>query len=128
VKAPAFLVPLLGPHADSCRLVGEDGRTIAAHVRGAFDSASRRKGLLGRTGLADGEAIVIAPCNAVHMFFMKFAIDVVYVGRDGRVVKVRPNLRPWRISAAWGAFAAIELAAGAAGRVGVEKGQRLAAV
>jgi uncharacterized protein len=59
------------------------------------------------------------------MFFMRFAIDVVFVGRDGEVVKVARNVRPWRIAAARRAKAALELAAGEAGRRRIEVGDRL---
>ncbi len=50
----------------------------------AVDSATRKKGLLGREGLADGGGLVIAPTNAVHTFFMRFPIDIVFVSRAGR--------------------------------------------
>ena len=54
-------------------------------------------GLLGRSSLKPGEALVIEPCNSVHTAFMRFTIDVVYVDKAGRVVKVSPNMRPFRI-------------------------------
>jgi uncharacterized membrane protein (UPF0127 family) len=56
---------------------------------------------------------------------MRFAIDVAFVSRDGRVVKVRSAVRPWRMSAAWGAFAVIEMAAGALEKNGVRPGDLL---
>lgn len=92
-----------------CALVNQRGEVIASKVRGAFDSASRKQGLLGRDGLDEGEAIIIAPCNAVHTFFMRFAIDVVYVDREGHVVRVKENLRPWRVDGCWRGFAVVEM-------------------
>jgi uncharacterized membrane protein (UPF0127 family) len=56
--------------------------------------------------------MIIAPSNAVHTFFMKFPIDLAFVGRDGRVRKVREVVRPWRMAAALRAYAVIELPAG----------------
>jgi uncharacterized membrane protein (UPF0127 family) len=102
------------------------GRTVATTVESAFDSASRRRGLLGRDGLAPGTVLILAPCSAVHTFFMRFPIDVVFVRRDGTVAAVRTSLRPWRMAAGRGAFAALEFAAGAAAEL--VPGDRLALV
>lgn len=60
---------------------------------------SRLVGLLGRSGLADDEALLLADCKQVHMFFMKFPIDVAFCTKDGEVVHVVHRLRPWRVSA-----------------------------
>jgi uncharacterized membrane protein (UPF0127 family) len=123
---PHFLAPLLKASADGFALVaaGRDA-PIATRLSPAFDSAARRRGLLGRTSLADDEALILAPCNAVHTFGMTFTIDVVYVARDGRVVKVRGRLAPRRVSAALSAFAVIELGEGSVARYGLQNGDRL---
>jgi uncharacterized protein len=89
------------------------GAIVADHLLTAFDSASRRQGLLGRDSLPDGNALIIAPSNAVHTFFMRFPIDIAFVRRDGRVIKVRSSVGPRRLSAALRAFAVVELRAGA---------------
>jgi uncharacterized membrane protein (UPF0127 family) len=83
------------------------------------------RGLLGRRGLENGEGLLLRPAGSIHMFFMRFAIDVVFVGRNGEVVKVVPKVRPWRIAAGRGARMALELAAGEAARRRVEVGNRL---
>jgi uncharacterized protein len=127
VKTPAFLAPLLRKDAGACRLHDHRGQVLASRLYGAFDSASRRRGLLGRERFDEGEAIVIAPCNAVHTFFMRFPIDVVYLDRKGRVVKVKPNLRPGRVNGSWRGFAVVELAAGTAARLGLREGDVLTA-
>lgn len=98
---------------------------MADHLEAALDSASRRKGLLGREGLPPGAGLVIAPSNAVHTFSMRFAIDVVFVRRTGVVAKVRHSMPRARIAAAFMAFAVIELPAGTAERTGVRAGDRL---
>jgi uncharacterized membrane protein (UPF0127 family) len=56
-------------------------------------------------------ALIIAPCNSIHTFFMRFAIDVVFVARDGRVVHVSRAVPAWRLRLALRAFAVVELAA-----------------
>ena len=89
------------------------GVVLATVVETALTSEDRRRGLLGRVGLAPGHALVIAPTNLVHTFAMKFAIDIVFVRRDGRVLKVRAAVPRRRVAGAWGGFAVIEMAAGA---------------
>jgi uncharacterized membrane protein (UPF0127 family) len=61
----------------------------------------------------------------VHTFFMRFPMDVVFLDREGKVVKVVRNLKPWRAAGARGARSALELAAGEAARRGLDVGQRL---
>jgi uncharacterized protein len=85
---------------------------LATKIETAFDSASRRKGLLGRDHLAPQSALVIAPSSGIHTFFMRFPIDVVFVARDGLVKKTCTRLPPWRIAIGFGSFAVIELPAG----------------
>jgi uncharacterized protein len=110
----SWLSPLVSEPAARFRLVNAgSGAVIADNVAGAFDSETRRRGLLGRDGMAAGEALIIAPTNAIHTFFMRFAIDVAFVARDGRVVKVSAGLRPWRMAAAFRAHGVVETPAGA---------------
>jgi uncharacterized membrane protein (UPF0127 family) len=110
----SFLDPLLRSGAAALALTNSrNNQVVARTLVGAFDSASRRKGLLKQDSLPEGSALVIAPTNAIHTFFMRFAIDVAFVAKDGRVVKVRTAVPPWRIAGAWRAFAVIELPAGA---------------
>ena len=84
---------------------------MATTLEAAFDSASRKRGLLGRDSLAPGQALIIAPSNMVHTFFMRFPIDVLIAKRDGRVLKARRNVPARRlVGTLWG-FAVIEMAA-----------------
>ena len=101
------------------------GRVVARTVELAVTSETRRRGLLGRDGLAPGHALLIAPCSSIHTWFMRFPIDVIYVTRDGVVLKTRAAIPAWRMSAGWGAFAVVEMAAGAAAQAGVSAGDRL---
>ena len=103
----------------------KSGRVMVPRLEVAADSASRKRGLLGRTHLPIGNGLVIAPTNAIHTFFMKFPIDVAFVARDGRVVKLSKNLRSWRIAVGCGAYAVVELAANSASPAGLEVGARV---
>ena len=115
MSRPHFLQPLLKRTGQKPVLRNVRSRlSVATTIETAFESADRKKGLLGRDGLAAGQALVIAPTNLVHTFAMRFPIDILFVARDGRVLKVRTAVPPRRIAGSWGAFAVVELAAGQA--------------
>lgn len=101
------------------------GTLIGDKITEASTSTTRRKGLLGRAGLADGEGLWIVPCESVHTFFMRFAIDLLYLSRDLQVKKVRHAVGPWRLSACLSAHSLIELPAGTLQRSGTQKGDRV---
>lgn len=87
--------------------------TLATDVRRAVSPWARMVGLLGRASLDQGEGLMITPCRAVHSWFMRFPIDVLFLDRDGLVVHLAADLRPYRWS--WGggsAQTAVELPAG----------------
>jgi uncharacterized membrane protein (UPF0127 family) len=88
------------------------GTQLARRAELAGNGRNRRKGLLGRDRLASGEGLWIVPCEAVHTFGMRFPIDLVYIDRQNRIVKIRSNLGPWRISGCLRAHSVIELPAG----------------
>jgi hypothetical protein len=120
---PSFLDPILKDPRGAWVLRNErTGGLLASTIECAFDSASRRHGLLGRSALAADAAIIIAPCNSIHTFFMRFPIDVAFVARDGRIVRVSRAVPAWRIRAAMRAFAVVELAAGALERAETRQG------
>ena len=121
-----FLQPLLKGSGDTCVLCVEGHESpLATAIETAFDSASRKKGLLGRDRLAEGVALVIAPCSAVHTFAMQFPIDVIFARRDGRIIKLRRAVKASRIVGAIRAFAVIEMGAGTLERVDIQVGDRL---
>jgi uncharacterized membrane protein (UPF0127 family) len=91
----------------------------------ASTSAKRRTGLLKHERLAPGEGLWIVPCESVHTFFMKFPIDLVYLGKDRKVCKVRHRVKPWRMSACLRAHSILELPAGAAQDTGTQPGDEL---
>jgi uncharacterized membrane protein (UPF0127 family) len=91
----------------------------------ADTSAKRRKGLLGREALNPGQGLWIVPCGAIHTFFMRFPIDVVYLDRKKRVKKIRTGVAPWRLSGCLIAHSVLELPAGTISRSGTERGDQL---
>ena len=122
----SFLDPILAtPSAPWILRNARHEYVVARTLETAFDREARNRGLLGRSSLADDAALILAPCNSIHTFFMRFAIDVVFVDRDGRVRRTRQALRPWRIQAAPRAFAVVELASGALVRSNTRAGDRL---
>ena len=102
------------------------GIEIAASCELADGMLTRMWGLLGRKGLGPGEGMLISRTGSVHTFFMRFAIDVVFVDKARTIVKIVPNLRPWRIAMARRAKSALELPAGTAATLGLEPGMVLA--
>jgi len=101
------------------------GAPIASDVERAATRVSRRRGLLGRDSLAASHALMLEPCPAVHTAFMRFAIDVVFLDRQGYAVKIVRNLVPWRIAIAPRAHAVVEMAAGSLEHVDLSVGDRL---
>jgi uncharacterized protein len=83
------------------------------------------RGLLGRRDLPPGEGILLKPASSVHMAFMRFAIDAVFLDRELRVVKISADLKPWRLAGARGSKSVLEIAAGEAARRGLTVGDRL---
>lgn len=100
-------------HAEGLRAFNSTRQTLlAAKVEVAGTGATRSKGLLGRKSLPRGEALWIVPCEAVHTFWMQFALDLVYLDRENRVRKIRRHVPPWRLSACLTAHSVLEFAAG----------------
>ena len=105
-----------------------NGRTrlpVASEVELASTSAARRRGLLGREGLDPSAALILVPSVAVHTAFMRFAIDVVFVDRNGCALKIVRELAPWRIALSPLAHAVVELAGGSLRSRDVSIGDRL---
>ena len=98
---------------------------IASAVEVANTRARRRRGLLGRDRLDPCAALVITPCFVIHTLSMRFAIDVLFLDRDGVVVRIVTNLEPGRIALARRARSVVELAAGALATRDVSVGDRL---
>lgn len=98
---------------------------------------SRFVGLMGKSGLKTGEGLWLRPCNSIHMGFMRFPIDVVFICKDGRaegeaiesyrVTSVRENVRPWALLpiSDWKAQDVLELPAGSIAKASITVGDQL---
>jgi uncharacterized protein len=92
----------------------------------ANTSAKRRTGLLHHESLPPGTGLWITPCEAVHTFGMKFPIDVVFLNKARKVLKIRANMVPRRISGCLRAHSVLELPAGMAENTQTKPGDTLA--
>ena len=101
------------------------GAVIAERVVIAGGMWSRFCGLMGRGSLPESHGLMLAPCSSVHTFFMRFPLDVIFLDREGRVVKVAAAMRPWRTALGGGGRDALELNAGEASRLGITPGDRI---
>jgi uncharacterized membrane protein (UPF0127 family) len=78
------------------RILTKDGRVVVSHVIHAETLTARLRGLLGHASLAADTGMLIRPCRSIHMWFMRFPIDVAFLDRDLRVLKISRRLRPWQ--------------------------------
>ena len=101
--------------------------TVATNVERAQSFWSRGRGLMLRGTFPEGSALVIDPCSSIHMFFMRFPIDVLYMDSEDRVVRAQVGVKPWRVGPLWtrGAKYVIELPEGAITRSQTQIGDRL---
>jgi len=70
---------------------------MAEHITIATSFFQRAKGLLGCSKLKDTEGIYIPNCRSIHMFFMMFSIDAIFVDREMKITKIIQNLKPFMI-------------------------------
>src|SRR5262245_35905822 len=86
---------------------------VASHIVLANTCLARAKGLMGRSVIAAGDGLWIVPCAMVHTFFMRFPIDVLFLDKHLRVMRVLNRLAPWRFSPwIWGAHSVLEMSGG----------------
>ncbi len=104
---------------------------LCARLENAGGLGGQSRGLLGRDGLDPGTGMLFdngrfAPLMWMHMFFMRFAIDIVFLGRGNTVIRINRRLRPWRVSSiVFGARKALELPAGAADESSTQVGDQI---
>jgi uncharacterized protein len=124
---PETSAPQVQPVGDSRFIVTNLTRNtiLADRLEKADTAAKRNKGLLGRSGLDAGEGLWIVPCESVHTFFMQFPLDLVYLDRNHRILKVRAGVRPWRLSACLVAHSIVELPAGVIAASQSQRGDQL---
>ena|SRR5271154_583421 len=101
------------------------GVIIADRAEVANTNESRRRGLLGRSSIGEREGLWIVPCSSIHTVGMQFAIDVLFIDRDGRIIHVNalsPDVKSFVLA---GAYSVLELAHGRAAACGVQLGDLL---
>jgi uncharacterized membrane protein (UPF0127 family) len=104
------------------------GTVLMKSGKVADNFLSRGVGLLNRKSLEPGEGLIITKNNSVHCFFMRFPIDVLFISKDHRVVRIYPAMPPWHLSNVLGIKGAtytVELEAGAAARSNTQEGDVL---
>lgn len=93
------------------RVVG--GEIVSTNVRVADRFQDRLLGLMFKKSLEEGESLYISPCNSIHTFFMMFSLDVAFVDKNLKVVKVLSEMKPWRMSWLYlNAHSVVEMKAG----------------
>jgi len=108
------------------RVLTSGGGEFLGECRVTESAWERMRGLLPKDGLSEGEALYIAPCTSIHTFFMNFPIDAAFLDREGRVIALYEDMKPWRMSGIHlRAAGVLEAAAGAFGRAGLKKGEVL---
>ncbi len=102
------------------------GNVVASELVVADTWEKRRKGFLGRTSILPGEGMLLTPCFAIHMVGMKFALDVVFLDRDLRVVGIDKHVKPGTLnSSCRKAHSTLELPPGTVAAKRIEKGDVL---
>src|SRR6476469_3742518 len=100
--------------------------TLAENARRAGGFLARGRGLMFTSSLPEGGGLVIDPCNSIHMFFMRYPLDIIFLSKDGRVVFMYRGIKPWRMGrVVKGARFAIELPVGAIERSTTEVGDQI---
>lgn len=98
---------------------------LADAVEVADTSKKRRTGLLKHTSLPPGQGLWLVPCEGIHTFGMKFPIDVVFLDRRCKVLKIRPSMPRSRMSICFWAHSVLELPAGTLAATGTVAGDQL---
>ncbi len=102
------------------------GQLLADRVEIADGTWSRLRGLIGKPSLDAGEGLLLTPCQAVNMYGVRFAVDVVFMDESGRVVATYEHLGPGtRTRVHRDAYQALELPAGTVNRTGTHAGDRV---
>lgn len=103
-----------------------NGATIIDDVLVARSIIERMEGLLGKAGLPGRRALLIKPCGSIHTFGMNFDLDLVFLDRGDRVVKVVCGVKRSRmVLGGWKARKVLELQAGTVDLSGVKGGDQL---
>lgn len=108
-----------------CLYLGDD--LLTTHMRVCSNFIERGRGLLWRPPLdaARGEALLIPRCNSVHTFWMSYRIAVIFLDEERRIVRIFPEVLPWRVVSCRQARLTLECAIGTAWAEQLSVGQQL---
>ena len=111
------------------RLTKQDGTIVAEPLEVASNFSAAGVGLMGRRQLPENGGLLIHGCNGIHMMFMRFPIDAVFVNKRGMVLKTYERLLPWigLVPLVWGADKVAELPVGTIRRHAIKAGDQLLA-
>ncbi|MFP5105673.1 DUF192 domain-containing protein [Neobacillus sp. C211] len=99
-------------------------KTIPYSIHFADSFFKRLKGLMFRKEQLVDEGLWIIPCNSIHMCFMHFEIDAVFLNKEGQIVKMVEELKPWRfVKPVQNAYSVVELPAGTVTQLGLKQGE-----
>jgi uncharacterized membrane protein (UPF0127 family) len=105
-----------------------EDKEICSSMKVASSFMDRMIGLMFRKDMYGFDGLLIKNCNSIHTFFMRYALDVVFLDKELKVVKVYRNIKPWRATRiVWGARQALEVKAGLLPE-GLEKGKELVCI
>lgn len=107
------------------KLLEIDGKLTDIQISTMTSFLAKAKGLLGKKSLPANEGVLLLKCNSIHMFWMRFSVDVVFVDDQFIVVKVVPFLKPWLIARCKKASSTFELSAGMVKKFNIENGSCL---
>jgi uncharacterized membrane protein (UPF0127 family) len=102
------------------------GVAIASELEIATSFAARSQGLLGRAGLKPDTGLLIDPCSSIHMWFMRFPIDVIFLDKKNRVVGLKANVKPWGMAWSWRGVKTLELPVGVIASTRTQRGDIVA--
>ena len=110
----------------TCRVtIADTGHILLDRAEVALGAWARLKGLMGRKRLPPSEGMLLPRCNSVHTVFMRFPIDVIYLSKDDRVLKIVEKMPACHVSACWGAKSVLEMPANWAAKTGLRVGHVL---
>ena len=108
------------------QLMNSQNQILASHLTIADGMWSRMKGLLGTDALQSQDALWIHRCNSIHTFFMKYAIDCIFLDSNLKVKALKEQIQPSRMTfPIWGARSVIEMKSGQIRDLGLKVGEQL---